>query len=123
VHTTPALNVLVAAVSTSVADVVPEFDAAAVNVVELQPLALGVASEAIVKVGSTIDTVSDAISVTLSANVNAIDVAAEVTGVAIVNELAAQSGRSWHSHRGSRMCQVGVCTEHSTMASLLDLTD
>ena len=74
VHCVPAVRVAVAAVNVTVAVAVPELAFAAVNVVEPQPLVVGVASVARVKVGNTMAMVSAAASNDVSEKVSEIEV-------------------------------------------------
>jgi hypothetical protein len=86
-HSTSVASVAVAAVSVTFAVAVPEFAAAAVNVVVPHPLVTGVANEDSTNVGSTNATVSLAFSGAFNLNLYEIDEYPHVTGFAIVNTL------------------------------------
>jgi hypothetical protein len=86
-HSTSVASVAVAAVSCTIAVAVPEFAAAAVNVVVPHPLVTGVANELNAKSGNTNATLSLAFSGAFNTNLYVIDDATHVTGFAIVNTL------------------------------------
>ena len=91
-HSTSVARVAVAAVSVTFAVAVPEFAAAAVNVVVPHPLVTGVANEDSTNVGSTNATVSLAFSGAFNLNLYVIDDATHGTGFAIVNTLFVTAG-------------------------------
>ena len=91
-HSTSVAKVAVAAVSVTFAIVVPEFAAAAVNVVVPHPLVTGVANEDSTNVGNTNATLSLAFSGAFNLNLYEIDDAFHGTGFAIVNTLFVTAG-------------------------------
>jgi hypothetical protein len=91
-HSAPELREAVAAVNVTVAVAVPELLFEAVNVVEPQPLVVGVARVAKAKLGSTKEIVSPVLSSTSNANMKEIDDAADVIGFAMVRALCVNEG-------------------------------